>query len=227
MFCSQCGTELAADSIFCSKCGKPIPTQSQIAAPSPVDSALSQARPLNSMKRYIIRARNGEERLWLASKTDCTKACADRMNPLTIAQCTWTTKTMLKAILMMLLVVLCCNVFTAMAAMSVAQCNQEASKTNESLPMMIDKITELKGSSCIQNERGVEYIYFYTLKMKKMSDIKYKQFIALARKQFIGVWCNSPKTKILLGLVDSIGVEYSNTDHERIGEFHITKQDCR
>lgn len=75
MFCSQCGTELAADSVFCSKCGKPIPTQSQISAPSSVDSALPQARPLNpapqprklmsEMKRYIMKARNGEERLWI------------------------------------------------------------------------------------------------------------------------------------------------------------------
>ncbi|MFZ5523562.1 MAG: zinc ribbon domain-containing protein [Pseudomonadota bacterium] len=75
MFCSQCGTELAADSIFCFKCGKPISAQSQIAAPSQVDSALPKPRPLepapqpqkqmSPMKRYIIRAWNGEERLWI------------------------------------------------------------------------------------------------------------------------------------------------------------------
>lgn len=74
MFCSHCGTELAADSAFCSKCGKPIPDQSKSAAPSTVDSPMPQQRQLEpapqpqqrfKLKGFIKRAWNGEERLWI------------------------------------------------------------------------------------------------------------------------------------------------------------------
>ena len=47
MFCSQCGTELAADSIFCFKCGKQIQEHSLIAEPSPDDSILPHPSPLD------------------------------------------------------------------------------------------------------------------------------------------------------------------------------------
>lgn len=53
MFCSQCGTELTVDSSFCPKCGKPITSQSQIAAPSPVDTRLPQPRPLDPVPQPL------------------------------------------------------------------------------------------------------------------------------------------------------------------------------
>ena len=48
MFCSQCGTELPANSIFCIKCGKQIHGESQIEY-SPVNNTLPQSRPLESV----------------------------------------------------------------------------------------------------------------------------------------------------------------------------------
>ena len=47
MFCSQCGTDLAANSIFCFKCGKQIQEQSLIAEPSLDDSILPQSGSLD------------------------------------------------------------------------------------------------------------------------------------------------------------------------------------
>jgi len=72
VFCSRCGTELTAESAFCSKCGNRVTSQSQTPATSPSANNLASSTPLKSapqsrmseMKKYIIRARKGEERLW-------------------------------------------------------------------------------------------------------------------------------------------------------------------
>ena len=62
MYCSYCGTELAADSSLCPKCGKPITSQAHVTAPSPVPDTIGS--PSTSQMGYIVRAWNGEERLW-------------------------------------------------------------------------------------------------------------------------------------------------------------------
>jgi hypothetical protein len=51
MFCSQCGTELAVDSNFCPKCGKPITSQSKIISPMRNGSTLAKSAPLESVSQ--------------------------------------------------------------------------------------------------------------------------------------------------------------------------------
>jgi hypothetical protein len=106
---------------------------------------------------------------------------------------------------------------------SIERLSQEAAQLNRSLPVLIDKETELTST-----EAGhAMFIYKYRLVNVSVDKVDHAKFTAAAKPQLVQNSCNRPETRDdFLSKGVTMRFSYFDKDKQHIATIDVTPADC-
>jgi hypothetical protein len=101
--------------------------------------------------------------------------------------------------------------------------NREAAQLNRSLPVLIDKETELTSTEAAH----AMFIYKYRLVNVSLDKVDHAKFTAAAKPQLVQNSCNRPETRDdFLSKGVTMRFSYFDKDKQHIATIDVTPADC-
>ena len=106
---------------------------------------------------------------------------------------------------------------------SIEHLSQEAAQLNRSLPVLIDKETELTSTQATD----AMFIYKYRLVNVSVDKVDHAKFTAAAKPQLVQNSCNRPETRNdFLSKGITMRFSYFDKDKQHISTIDVTPADC-
>jgi len=123
------------------------------------------------------------------------------------------------------LIALIASFSNSLLANDFKECQNVASDLNVTLPMNIDKVTQVVGTVCVpSSKRGKKVKFVYSLEISDTRITK-KGILSLRSKQ-VNFWCSNPTQKNMLKQFD-VKYSYNMVNGTYLGANSFTIKDCR